>query len=43
MTLKAALQNFGMPADRFDELALLNGMLLTDQVSKGMLIKVVGK
>jgi predicted Zn-dependent protease len=43
MTLKAALQNFGMPADRFEELALLNGMLLTNQVSKGMLIKVVGK
>lgn len=43
MTLQAALQDFGMPAERFEELALLNGMLLTDQVSKGMLIKVVGK
>jgi predicted Zn-dependent protease len=43
MTLKAAFQNFGMPAERFEELALLNGMLLTDQLSKGMLIKVVGK
>jgi len=43
MTLQAAFQNFGMPADRFEELALLNGMQLTDQLSKGMLIKVVGK
>jgi len=43
MTLQAAFQNFGMPAERFEELALLNGMLLTDQLSKGMLIKVVGK
>ncbi len=43
MTLQAALQSFGMPVERFEELALLNGMLLTDQLSKGMLIKVVGK
>ncbi len=43
MTLQAAFQNFGMPSERFEELALLNGMLLTDQLSKGMLIKVVGK
>jgi predicted Zn-dependent protease len=43
MTLQAAFQNFGMPAERIEELSLLNGMLLTDQVSKGMLIKVVGK
>jgi predicted Zn-dependent protease len=43
MTLQEAFQNFGMPSDRFEELALLNGMQLTDQLSKGMLIKVVGK
>jgi predicted Zn-dependent protease len=43
MTLQSALQHFGMPADRYEELALLNGMLLNDQLSKGMLIKVVGK
>lgn len=43
MTLQAALQNFKMPSDRFEELAILNGMLLTDQVEKGTLIKVVGK
>lgn len=43
MSLQAAFQNFGMPSERFEELSLLNGMLLTDQVSKGMLIKVIGK
>ncbi|REG82754.1 putative Zn-dependent protease [Algoriphagus antarcticus] len=43
MSLQAAFQNYGMPAERFEELALLNGMLLTDQLDKGMLIKVVGK
>lgn len=43
MTLQAALQNFKMPQERFDELAILNGLLLTDQVEKGTLIKVIGK
>jgi len=42
MNLKSALQHFNMPADRLEELAILNGMLLTDQLSKGTLIKVVG-
>lgn len=43
MTLQAALQSFKMPTERLEELAILNGMLLTDQLSKGTLIKVVGK
>jgi predicted Zn-dependent protease len=43
MTLEAALQNFRMPKERFNELALLNGILLTEQVEKGTLIKVIGK
>jgi len=43
MSLRAAFQHFGMPAERFEELSLLNGMHLTDPLSKGMLIKVVGK
>lgn len=43
MSLEAALKYYGMSAERFEELSLLNGMQLTDQVSKGMLIKVVGK
>jgi predicted Zn-dependent protease len=42
MTFKAALQNFNMPSDRFEELAILNGMMLNDQLSKGTLIKVIG-
>lgn len=43
MTLEAALQNFKMSKARFEELAILNGMLLTDQLEKGTLIKVIGK
>ncbi|MBC6368530.1 M48 family metalloprotease [Algoriphagus sp. AK58] len=43
MTLQAALQSFNMPKERFDELAILNGMLLTDQISAGTTIKVIGK
>ncbi len=43
MTLKAAFQNFNMSPDRFEELAILNGMLLTDKISKGTLIKVIAK
>jgi len=43
MTLQAALQNFNMPANRFEELAILNGMLLTDKLNKGTLIKVISK
>lgn len=40
-TLQAALQREGMPNDRLEELAVLNGMELSTQVQKGMLIKVV--
>ncbi|MDI1322171.1 MAG: M48 family metalloprotease [Algoriphagus sp.] len=43
MTLQAAFQSFNMPAERFEELAILNGMLLTDQLDKGTMIKVIGK
>ncbi|MEB2777227.1 M48 family metalloprotease [Algoriphagus sp. D3-2-R+10] len=43
MALQAAFQHFGMSSERFEELSLLNGMQLTDQVNKGMLIKVIGK
>lgn len=43
MSLEAALTNFKMPKDRFEELAILNGMLLSDQLEKGTLIKVIGK
>lgn len=43
MTLEAALVNFKMPKARFEELAILNGMELTDQLEKGTLIKIIGK
>jgi len=43
MTLQAALQSFKMPEERFEELAILNGMLLSDQLDKGTMIKVIGK
>jgi predicted Zn-dependent protease len=42
-TLEQALRGFGTPAARLNELAILNGMNLADQVPKGTLIKVVGE
>lgn len=42
-TLKVALQSYNMPANRLEELSVLNGMQLTDKVTKGMLIKTVGE
>src|SRR5690606_21611359 len=41
-TLKQVLNSLSMPASRHDELAILNGMSLNDQVAKGTKIKVVG-
>ncbi len=35
------MTSFGMSNDRIEELAILNGMQQTDQVQKGMLIKVI--
>jgi len=42
-SLQSALQSFGVSAEQMNELSLLNGMQLTDQVTKGMLIKVLGQ
>jgi predicted Zn-dependent protease len=42
-SLSDALKSFNTPSDRLEELAILNGMKLTDHVKKGMLIKVVEK
>jgi predicted Zn-dependent protease len=42
-TLAQALAANGIPAKRYEELAILNGMKTTDQLSAGMLYKVVGK
>ena len=41
--LRSALTSFGMPSDRLEELSILNGMELNEQVTKGMLIKTVSK
>ncbi|WP_192820292.1 M48 family metalloprotease [Rufibacter sp. LB8] len=40
-TLSQVLQSFQMPAKKLEELAILNGMALTDRVAAGTLIKVV--
>ena len=42
-TLATALRAHGVASDRLTELAILNGMKTSDQVTKGTLIKVVGK
>lgn len=42
-TLTETLNQFNMPANRHEELAILNGMQLKDQVKNGTLIKVVEK
>lgn len=43
MTVQAAFQNFNVPSTRFEELAILNGMQLSDRLSAGTLIKVIEK
>jgi predicted Zn-dependent protease len=43
MTLEAALKHFNMPSNRFEELAILNGMMLNEKLSRGTLIKTVTK
>ena len=40
-TLQQALQRQKIPTNKMKELALLNGMELTDQVKKGLLFKVI--
>jgi len=41
--LRQALTTNGVPEKRLEEMAILNGMQLNDQVNAGSLIKVVGK
>lgn len=43
MTLEQAFKAFRVPADKMDELALVNGMKLTDKVAANTLIKTVSK
>jgi predicted Zn-dependent protease len=40
-TLGQALKDLNMPQARMEELAILNGMKLTDNITKGTLIKVI--
>jgi predicted Zn-dependent protease len=42
-TLSQALTRLQVPSARLDELAILNGMQLTDRLPAGTLIKVVGQ
>lgn len=42
-TLSATLRNAGVPSSKFNELAVVNGMELSDQVERGTLIKVLKK
>jgi hypothetical protein len=42
MTLAQFLRQQNVPEARLEEYAILNGLTLSDQVSAGMLIKVVG-
>lgn len=42
-TLSQALRELNMPQTRLEELAILNGMKLTDNVTKGTLIKIIGQ
>lgn len=41
MTLETALKNHKIPENRLEEMAILNGMLLDEQLPAGTLIKVV--
>ncbi|MCF2446080.1 M48 family metalloprotease [Dyadobacter sp. CY345] len=42
-TLRDALKSANMPDNKLEDLAILNGMALTDKVTKGMLFKTLGK
>ncbi len=42
-TLESALQDYKMPSDKMKELSVLNGMELRAPVTKGMLIKTLGR
>ena len=42
-TLSRALSDYKMPSKSHEDMAILNGLLLTDQVKKGALIKIIRK
>jgi predicted Zn-dependent protease len=43
LTLEAALKSFGMSSNRFEELAILNGLDLQSRLPKGTLIKIISQ
>ena len=43
MTFTEAMRSFNMPGDRYEELAILNGMQLEDQLPAGTLLKVISR
>jgi predicted Zn-dependent protease len=42
-TLRDVLKDASMPDNKMEDLAILNGMALTDKVQKGMLFKTLGR
>jgi len=42
ITLKEALNNFGVPEDQLENLGVINGMDLNDSIAAGTKIKIVG-
>ncbi|MEJ7625640.1 MAG: M48 family metalloprotease [Ferruginibacter sp.] len=42
-TLEQAFKTYKVPAGRMEELAILNGMQLTDRLAQGMMIKVIAE
>ena len=42
-TLEQALRDNNVNTKRFEEMAILNGMKLTDRIEQGTMIKVLGE
>jgi hypothetical protein len=42
-TLQQALRQYNVPDKRMEEMAILNGMKLTDNLAQGTLIKVISE
>lgn len=42
ITLEQALKNYGVPAARLKEISILNGMELTQKLTSGTIIKIIG-
>ena len=42
-TLAQALRQYNVPENRMEEFAILNGMMLTDNLAKGTLIKIIAE